>query len=458
MITTMLLTLLSELFSKIELGASGALFMILYILIQWPKLPISGKVLTIGAGILILIAVSTSHPLNLIIPALERAAFMGAFLTSLSLLRAAAEDSAGVRRCGHYLLSQKSSSRYFSFFIGGTLFGAIINVGVLNLFGAMLKSAQATDDNPQNKILHYIQTKRSLTPLLRGFACSLLWSPLAISLAITLKALPNLSWATVLLGGFIITIIFYLVGWIFDNLSHRKFQMIDVPMTRKHDWKSFLFPVLLNLSIFIIALCTKRFTNISLVGGVMTGASIIAILWLLIQGIKRKNRENLLSHPLNRLSIFLKIMVPTYRMQIVIMSTAGFFGAIVSYFLDPRMIIESLAWLNAPPFIIPAVILTTIIGCGLLGLNPVMTVVIIASALPNPSDFQIPSVTLGLTYLIAWGLTIGSSPVAMSTLIIGSIADKKGSEVGLKWNGIYTFGCALIASIVLGLSILILPL
>ena len=88
-----------------------------------------------------------------------------------------------------------------------------------------------------------------------------------------------------------------------------------------------------------------------------------------------------------------------------------------------------------------------------MGLNAIITVMILGSALPDPTSFGVAPVVLATSYLAAWGMTVGSSPVAMSTLTIGNLNNVSGATVGLVWNRAYTLSCYLLSSVVLGLAV-----
>ena len=78
-------------------------------------------------------------------------------------------------------------------------------------------------------------------------------------------------------------------------------------------------------------------------------------------------------------------------------------------------------------------------------------------ALPHPEAFGVQPVILGTAFLAARTLTVGSSPVAMSTLVTGAFTGQSGARVGLVWNGPYTLAGYLSAAAVLAGAVLLLP-
>jgi hypothetical protein len=445
-------TLFSEYLGRPELGAIGALPVAFYIMTQWPDLARAGRVLAIGALVLVGVAFLTDDPVALVITGLERSVFMCTFLLFLGIIRAAADGSEIVRRCGSLLLSQKPGTRYSAFWTGGTLFGAIISVGSLSVFGPMINSANTLASVGGDERIRLIRARRSMLALLRGFTSSLLWSPMSISLAIVLKSLPDARWPYVLTIGAGIALLQMIMGWLLDKLAYKRPASTTVVLPSTETWSVFLYPTFLILAIFAIGSGLESLFSISLATGVMTGAPLVTLMWLVVQGMRRSS-TTITRHVGKNLGSFMRNTIPRYRMEITILSTAGFAGAIIAHFLEPEMVAAALAWVGAPAFLVPALVMATVIVGGLLGLNAIITVMILGGALPDPTAFGVSPIILATCYLAAWGMTVGNSPVAMSTLTIGNLNQVSGATVGLAWNGNYTLACFLLSSSVLGTAV-----
>ncbi len=450
------LLLLSEYSSRIEFAVAGAMLVGGFIALEWFRLPLAGQLLGIGGLAMIGVAFLAPDPLILIIDGLERATYMCAFFVLVGITRAAAEDSEIVRRCGRQLLAQKPGTRYLALWTGGTLYGAVISVGVLSLFGSMIKGANTLASAGGDERVQAIRAKRSMMALMRGFTTALLWSPMSISLAVVLTSLPSLNWQAVLTIGVGMAVVFYFLGWQVDRLTHRPSGQVVAPPKAEDGWSVQLFPLVLILATFAIAWNLEHWGGVAFIAGVMTGAPIVCALWLAVQAVKRPGAQ-LLQHTRRRFMVYATDMVPQQRMQMTILATAGFAGAVIGYFLEPEMVAAALDWIGAPAFVVPALVMAFIIGGGLAGLNAIITVMIIGGALPHPEVFGVQPVILGATYLTAWSLTVGNSPVAMSTLLIGSFVDRSGAVVGLRWNGWYTFLGYAGASFALGAAVAIFP-
>jgi hypothetical protein len=65
--------------------------------------------------------------------ALDRAAFLAAFMLLLGVLRAAAQTSPAVLACGTHLTRQPPRRRYVSVALGAHMLGTMLNMGALSL-------------------------------------------------------------------------------------------------------------------------------------------------------------------------------------------------------------------------------------------------------------------------------------------------------------------------------------
>jgi hypothetical protein len=87
--------------------------------------------------------------------------------------------------------------------------------------------------------------------------------------------------------------------------------------------------------------------------------------------------------------------LPAHRMEMAVFSTAGFAGAVVGHFIAPKTVTAALAWSGSPAALVPALAIALVILGGLLGLDAIVTGMILAAALPHPEAFGVHPVILG---------------------------------------------------------------
>ena len=118
------------------------------------------------------------------------------FFATFALLRVSAMRSRLVREAGNTLIRQKPALRYPTLSLGTALFGLIINIGVLNLFGAMVQRSNTLKAAGGHSDIQLAREQRMMLSILRGFALAPLVSPLGVTMAVILANMPSLTWAT----------------------------------------------------------------------------------------------------------------------------------------------------------------------------------------------------------------------------------------------------------------------
>ena len=106
-----------------------------------------------------------------IMHALDRAAFFGAFIYLVTLLKEAAQRSRSVLALGTYMTQQPQGRRYYSLSIGGHILGVLLNFGAISLLtpmiqrGSKTKMVQVELGQPPEVQLE----QQQISALLRGF-------------------------------------------------------------------------------------------------------------------------------------------------------------------------------------------------------------------------------------------------------------------------------------------------
>ena len=130
-----------------------------------------------------------------IIHALDRAAFFGAFIYLVTLLKAAAQRSRSVLALGTYMTQQPQGRRYYSLSIGGHILGVLLNFGAISLLtpliqrGSKTMMAQVELGQPPEVQLE----QQQISALLRGFSWMIMWSPTALTQAVLFTSIHGAS-------------------------------------------------------------------------------------------------------------------------------------------------------------------------------------------------------------------------------------------------------------------------
>jgi len=421
-------------------------------------LPRAGKAILIVAMAVGLIAMVWVDDIAAnLLQAGRTASYYATLFTAVGFLRAAAETSPLIRRCGWHMMAQSPSRRYAALTFGSNLFSLILSFGTLQLLGTMVRRANTLEAAGGDANVQAVRARRLYSAVLRGFAMSPGWSPLSVALAIALAVTPGTHWQTVLPVAFVTAMGLLALGWLMDVFTApRGRPRVDAPQSDER-WTVHLRLIALIGFIFLTAVAIEEALSVRLIDGVILGVPTIAIGWLVWQ-VRRRRVRTAVALVLRRIGRQIRSVFPTYRMEVTILASAGFAGTMIAAALPTELIAAGIRALHLPPELIPGLVVVLIVLGGQLAMNPIISVSIVAAILPPPEALGTTPAVVAASYMIAWGLCVGGSPFTLSTLIIGGIAGKTGRFVGHVWNGAYTIiGVALVIAWFAALSWLLGP-
>jgi hypothetical protein len=188
--------------------------LLVYLITQWPRQGYLARglqlvALTLAASV----ATFHSNPLPILVDAWDRFCFFATFVSALGLLRVSAMRSRLIRDAGQVLIRQRPTWRYPTLSLGSALFGMIVNIGVLNLFGAMIQRSNSLKAAGGDRAIQAVRERRMIMAMLRGFSLAPLVSPLGVTLAVILSSMPQLSWSKLAPVAFPTAAIVFALGW-----------------------------------------------------------------------------------------------------------------------------------------------------------------------------------------------------------------------------------------------------
>lgn len=374
-------------------------------------------------------------PGELLFGAAGRFAFFATFVVALSLLRLPAYRSRLVRRCGRSMLLQPPSRRYPILALGSALFGIILNIGVLNLFAAMIEKSNTLGAAQGRLWLQQVRRRRMMLALLRGFALAPLVSPMGIGVAVLLSSMPGLRWSELVPYALGAATLLFLAGWAVDHLSGPK----PPPDTRRESPS--LRPLgqfaLLLIAIVALIFLLARWLELRLPVAVLLGAPLGAFLWLAWQ------QRRLGGFGVAAAGITLHRRLPWLlgpsRNEIVVLGAAGYLGHLCVGLVNTDELSRTLAFLEplGSGNAVLAMLLVTLLAQ--IGVNPIVTVTLLASIVPTLAIDGLSPAVMGVALLVGWSLALMSSPMTVSMLILSRFTGISSARIGYRWNG--TFLC-----------------
>ncbi|MFT6773612.1 MAG: hypothetical protein ACJA1L_001322 [Paracoccaceae bacterium] len=429
---TMLLVMLAEwtgmrAFALCADAAAAPLALILAVQVRWSR----RIFVIVGLALTAVAATSRADWLDLVTHGLGKTAFIAGFFTALASLRNASGSSAAITVSGRFLAQQPPGRRYAALTAGGALFGMLLNYGALVLLGGMAAANAAEEPNPE---IRAHRTRRMLLAIQRGFIATLPWSPLAFAVAISTTLIPGARWGDAAGACLVSGAILALTGWALDT-AFKPHLSAPAPARAKAEgsWLS-LWPLLALLGLLVAGVGgLQLLTGVRTVGVVMLVAPCMALGWIILQNAGARPVATTLA----RARHYLSVDLPGYRSEIVLLMMAGYIGTLGAGLLGPHIAASGIDLTAVPGWAILIGIVWIIPLAGQLGMNPILSVSLMAPLLPEASALGLRPADLMVAITAGWGLAGASSPYTASTLLIGSLGGVSALKVGLGWNGPY---------------------
>jgi len=410
----------------------------LFFTLEWTRIA------WVARGLIIVTIVSTIAfwslewvtPQNLM-DAASRGAFLAFFLTSLNILRDAAQTSRLIQRCGKVIVNQSPGRRYTTLTIGSHFFSVLLNFGTINLLGTMVRRTIDTGQAGVDDQVKETRLERMSTALLRGFCSVPMWAPTSVATAVVLAGMPELAWIDLVPFGVTGAIIYMTVGWLIDRLS---FPRRPTPPQSGDEQSVFLTFLPLLTLVFLIpgaSYGVSQLLSVRLISALLICIPFFGLGWILTQYLRAGASHAVLLTGRR----FRRRMLPSFvdiRSEIGIFVGSGFLGVILIPQIDTVALANAITANGLNEGVILVLSSWFIIVLAHLGLNPIVTVTIVAETLPRlvGLDFYLPMI--GLAGTASWAIVVGISPISASTRILGRCIKKTPSEIGFKWNGRFT--------------------
>ena len=427
-----LATLIHLVGGSVAWQAAGIVALLLYLVTLKGQLTRMAKGLLCAAGVLTLLALWRSPtPGQLLFEASGRFAFFATFVVALSMLRLPAYRSRLVRRCGQSMLLQPPSRRYPILSLGSALFGIILNIGVLNLFAAMIEKSNTLSAAQGRAWVREARQRRMMLALLRGFSLAPLISPMGIGVAVVLSSLPQVTWpqlAPYIPGA---AALIFMAGWAVDY-----FPAPPPPANKTYVTPS-LRP-LAQFSVLLIGIVALVFSiawllELRLPIAALLGAPTGALLWLAWQ--RRRLGYGGLPAAITAVHRQLPWLLSPSANEIVVLGAAGYLGHVCVGLVDTQQLAPLLAVLDPLGTLNAVLAMLMVVGLAQIGVNPIVTVTLLVGLLPTMGIEGLTPELIGASLMVGWALALMSSPMTASMLILSRFTGVPATRIGYRWNG-----------------------
>ena len=301
-------------------------------------------------------------------------------------------------------------------YLGIHFFGSVINLSALLLVADRLITKPPVLKN-QHKLL------------IRGFTSGASWSPFFAAFAASLVFTPNASLSIVIVGGFVLSIVAFLLTW--QEVTSDKEDSIDGFIGYPMHFEALWLPVVLVCLVF----STQYFLpSIKVITLIAIYALLVSIFVLLARkGIKPASNQ-LKEHVLNNL--------PKMKNELTLFLIAGVLGGGIAAAMDSLQIgipINHFDGLAASGIMLCVLLLA------IVGIHPIISIAVVGHWMIG---FGANHTLLAMMFLMSWAIGVAISPVSGVNLAMQGRYGLSNIDV-FRWNLPYAIKMYFVASAIL---------
>jgi hypothetical protein len=434
--------------------AAGAA-LLLYVLLEVRRTQAGGLRMLLAAGIAAITAALWLPGWPAVLRhGLAEAAFMTGLFTALGMLRDAATTSSLVQSCGEQMVRQPPGRRYVVLSLGSHIISLALNFGVLPLLGTMVVKGNTLDSAGGDPVVLSNRKQRMMSAILRGFAMMTVWSPLAVSFAVTQSVIPGLPWWELLRIQLVLALLLLLLGWLMDRLAFPPRSARLVADGSGSDWRPVLRLTLLVLAVVAAAVGLAALLSVRMVIGAMMVVPAAALLWRMAQ--QANHGPSAAIRAAGGFVGRLAVSLPGFRYEVAILGGAMFLGSVISAFVSPDATARVIGMLPLPPILVAVLLAWSVMLLAQLGISQIITVTVLGSALGNLGHMGIHPLVLASGLMGAWALSACSTPVGAAIMSVARMAEVPVTTVARQWNGPFVVAGALLLGLwMLGLALVL---
>lgn len=390
-----------------------------YIAVNAGRLRRSGVIL-LTAAVVLAAAIQVGADLS-VADGVRQASVLFAFLLVLQYLARLANGSPDVAEGARMIVSRPPGQRYAFLTVGTHILSVLLQLGGMILVMALL----ATRIGEASREAVRLMAMASL----RGFAATALWSPLSLSVLVTLSGVDGVPYAPFAAIGLTVAALYLLLGYRLER-RQRAPAAEAVPIRLGPDERRVLRVLLVPIALLILlAFTLVALFDLRLLQGVLAATAILAATWT--AGLLGKRALT----PRGALRTMAG-GTGAIANEMAIICGAITIGTLASgAVLHWDRLAAGLTSLEATA--IAGLLPLAIYGGGLIALNPLVTVTLLAGAL-NAVWPEGAKLWLALALTWGWAATACGTPFTANMLIAGRQLQTPAHVLALAWNGRFT--------------------
>lgn len=434
----LLLVLGNALWPSVLLQVLMSVGLVAFLMLEWPLLPRLGRLLILLGGVIALLSLLVLPDFfDVWLDGMQRASFYAALFVALSFLREPAERSVLVRRCGLLLINQLPGRRYAALSGGMVLFGTVLNLGAVNLLGTMIRRANTLDAAQGRPDVVEARLRRMGLALLRGFSSTPLASPLSIAFIVTVSTVPGATWPKVLALGVPLGLLVLSLGWVLDRYTFpRRSAVQPAAQASPAGPIDLLRFACLVLGMFALTASIDLSSRLTLPQALLLAAPVSSVLWVAWQ-VRRAGVSGGGGLITARFCRRGPTLFSGLRAEISVISAACFVSVVLAAMIPGEVLVQGLARLGAGDTAILLAIGPVVALLSLFGVNPIMSVILLATAVSDGGIYGGSPELLAIAFLFGWSLAINISPLAPVVMTVCRVIHVRAVDLSLRWNSLF---------------------
>nr|WP_319634972.1 hypothetical protein [Marinobacter sp.] len=333
---------------------------------------------------------------------------LAGLILSVMLLSSVLAGSRDLQRISSSLFSGKPGTRYASLAFGTALVSVPLNFGSVAVVGSLISERiRRSGDSAA--------TRNSTRAVLRGFGVSPIWSPLSISVALTLTLLPTLGGAQLIGLSLPFAMLVLLAGFLWREPEPQPETGVAADTAGAKAWLRFggiILGICIGVFLFshVYEFSYARSVTLSCLTAVIIG-------WALSLAGGRRPCPPTMANVSNELAI---------------VGGSAFIGSVISAVVLGQvagdMGLPGWAW----P-VLAALVPWSFFLAGLAGANPILTGTLIGGIL-GPAWPPGAVLGLGFAMVTGWGITAFGTPFAANALIMERLTGYRARDASLRWS------------------------
>lgn len=410
--------------------AFGALAEVSFVVVCAVALMRSGPrewALLVAALVLTALQIGTAEGRQSLRDALDLAAFFGAFIALLTMLKIAAQRSDAVLSVGRYITNQPPGRRFYATATGGHVLGVFLNFGAISLLAPMIQRSAVTPDGAPDPDLE----QRQISALLRGFAWILLWAPTTLSQAVLLTLFTEVNTGEALALGTASAVLMVVLGWAWDKYEWRGRSRLSGDRVAC-PWLAFCIVGAICFGLIGATLGLRTMAGYSTALALMIVAPSVTLIWFLCQE-GTDTRMGRASRATTLWRLF-TAEAPALARSAVALGLSGFIGRALADVVPIDSLGQSIEAAALPGWLILAALPILISLGGQIAISPIMLVVFLGQVLGTIPHLPVTDTMIVYALSVGWALSMLTSPNATATLLISATTGIAPTRLTWAWN------------------------